>query len=99
MRSYAEDVEFLKSCHIGILALSDRNTGSRICIVPQWQGRVMTSTPQGERGARFGWINRTLIAAGSTLAHFNPVGGEKRLWIGPEGGPNSFYFAPGAAQT
>lgn len=99
MRSYAEDVEFLKSCHIGILELSDRNTGSRICIVPQWQGRVMTSTPQGERGTSFGWINRALIASGSTLAHFNPVGGEERLWIGPEGGPNSFYFAPGAAQT
>lgn len=98
--NYAEDVDFLKSCQIETLELSDETpAGARVCIVPQWQGRVMTSTTRGERGAGFGWINRPLIASKSTLPHFNPVGGEERFWLGPEGGPYSFYFAPGAAQN
>lgn len=98
--NYAEDVDFLKSCQTEILELSDETpAGARVCIVPQWQGRVMTSTARGEREAGFGWINRPLIASKSTLPHFNPVGGEERFWLGPEGGPYSFYFARGAAQS
>lgn len=99
MNRYNEDLEFLKSCHIETVELSDHTTGSRLCIVPQWQGRVMTSTFRRERGPSFGWINRKLIASKTTLAHFNPYGGEERFWLGPEGGPYSLYFAPGAAQT
>ncbi len=59
------------------------------------QGRVLTSavTPDGRS---FGWVNQELIASGKVQPHINAVGGEDRLWLGPEGGQYSIFFAPGA---
>jgi hypothetical protein len=57
---------------------------------------VMTSTAQGSTGRSFGWINRKLIASGTVAAHINVFGGEDRVWLGPEGGQFSLFFAPGA---
>ena len=59
----------------------------------------MTSTAAGTGGPGYGWINRSLIASGVRKSQFNPFGGEERLWLGPEGGPFSLYFAPGAEQV
>ncbi len=70
---------------------------SRIVIAPEYQGRVMTSTSEGENGMSYGWINHDLIASGEVLAHINPVGGEERFWLGPEGGQYSVFFKAGSA--
>lgn len=56
----------------------------------------MTSTADGDGGDSYGWINYRFIEAGEQSQQFNPVGGEERFWIGPEGGAFSYYFKPGA---
>ncbi len=91
-RQYGYNRDFLKS-HIPVIELM-RNR-SAVLIVPGWQGRVMTSTSEGDNGFSFGWINRDLISSGKTLPHINPFGGEERLWLGPEGGQFSVYFEKG----
>jgi hypothetical protein len=88
-KQYGFNREFLKK-HVYIIEL--RNAGSAVTIVPAWQGRVMTSTADGDSGFSFGWINRELIASGKILPHINAFGGEERLWLGPEGGQFSIFF-------
>jgi hypothetical protein len=93
--TFGRDVAFL-SQYTQTIVLKDRRGRARVAVAPAWQGRVMTSTGQGETGLSLGWINRSLIASGQRLPHFNPVGGEDRLWLGPEGGQFSIYFARNA---
>ncbi|HUX55948.1 MAG TPA: DUF6786 family protein [Bacteroidales bacterium] len=76
-------------------AIELNNLNSAITLVPEWQGRVMTSTAEGDTGYSFGWINRKLIASGKILPHINAYGGEERLWLGPEGGQFSIFFSKG----
>jgi hypothetical protein len=55
----------------------------------------MTSTATGDTGVSFGWLKHDLIEAKEKKAQFNPVGGEERFWLGPEGGQYSLYFKQG----
>jgi len=93
--TFGNDVAFLKQ-HVSVAILSDAEGMAKVAVVPSMQGRVMTSTAEGDSGASFGWINRDLIASGEVLPHMNPYGGEDRFWLGPEGGQFSIYFAKGA---
>ena len=93
--TFSADLRFLRQ-HTPIVVLRDAGGESLVAVAPAWQGRVMTSSAQGSQGRSFGWINRKLIASGQRLPHFNPLGGEDRLWLGPEGGQFSIYFAQGA---
>jgi hypothetical protein len=93
--TFGEDAAFLKG-HTELIVLSDKKDQARVAISPAWQGRVMTSTAQGNSGLSFGWINRELIASGKLLPHMNAFGGEDRFWMGPEGGQFSIFFAKGA---
>ena len=79
--------------YVKILELTNKNAS--IVIVPDWQGRVMTSSAEGDSGHSFGWINSKLIASGEIQPHINPFGGEERLWLGPEGGQYSIFFSKG----
>ena len=72
------------------------DTGATIAVWPAMQGRVLTSSAEGAAGRSFGWINQDLIASGKVQQHINAVGGEDRLWLGPEGGQYSIFFAPKA---
>lgn len=63
-----------------------------VLLIPELQGRVMTSSCNGAKGFSFGWINYDLISSKKIVEHFNPCGGEERFWIGPEGGQFSIYF-------
>jgi len=89
---YGFNRDFLKK-HTTIIELKTAN--SAIVLVPSWQARVMTSTAEGDSGFSFGWINRDLINSGKLLPHINAFGGEERLWLGPEGGQFSIFFAKG----
>jgi hypothetical protein len=89
---YGFNRDFLKK-HISIIEL--KNGNSAIVLSPSWQGRVMTSTAEGDSGFSFGWINRELIASGKIQSHINAYGGEERLWLGPEGGQFSIFFSKG----
>lgn len=91
--SFGEVVSFVEQ-HSKLLVLSDRG-GAMIAVWPAMQGRVLTSSLAGPSGLGYGWINRELVASGKIAQHMNAVGGEDRIWLGPEGGQFSIFFAPG----
>jgi hypothetical protein len=91
--SFGYDLDFFKTYHKDILLLGDSN--AQVLVAPAYQGRVMTSTAEGEKGLSFGWVNHELIASGKAGEHINAVGGEDRFWLGPEGGQFSIYFKKG----
>lgn len=94
-RSFGEVVSFVNQ-HSKLIVLSEGQNGAAIAIWPAMQGRVLTSTVDGAAGLSFGWYNRNLIGSGKVQEHIYAVGGEDRLWLGPEGGQFSIFFAPGA---
>jgi hypothetical protein len=93
--TFGADLAFLQK-HTDVITLSDPLGQAQVVVVPAWQGRVMTSTASGNDGISFGWINRELIASRTLQPHMNAFGGEDRLWLGPEGGQFSIFFARGA---
>jgi hypothetical protein len=95
--TFGYDMEFLSKYKETVI-LSDSQSRSQVIIIPGWQARVMTSTANGNGGFSFGWINYKLISSGKSTPHINAFGGEERLWLGPEGGQFSIYFAKGAKQ-
>jgi hypothetical protein len=97
INTYQEDLDFLKQ-YVKPVELTSNSGNSRIAIIPSWQGRVMTSTAAGNEGFSYGWINYSFIQSGKIDDHFNAFGGEERLWLGPEGGQFSLYFAPNTTQ-
>lgn len=99
MGTYAYDKDFLSHYGIETLELKTDDGLSRVLLAPALQGRVMTSTTDGDAGMSYGWINHSFIEEGSVSLQFNPNGGEERLWIGPEGGPFSWFFRPGEEQV
>ncbi len=96
--SYGYDLDFLEANDVNVHELVDETSSARVMVVPQWQGRVMTSTAADLEGKSYGWINYDLIDSKEVSDQFNPFGGEERFWLGPEGGPFSIYFKPGDAQ-
>ncbi len=94
--TFGYDVAFLEK-HQETLILKDNE--AMIAVVPDYQGRVMTSTAKGMSGMSFGWLNYKLIASGENAPHFNNYGGEERFWLGPEGGQFSVFFKPGVSFT
>lgn len=91
---FKADVNFLKR-FTGIIVLEDASGKSKVAVSPALQGRVMTSTSEGDSGLSYGWINRAAFLSGDTSDHINVFGGEDRFWLGPEGGQFSIYFAGG----
>lgn len=89
--AFANDVAFL-SKHVRTIVLKAGK--SQVAVVPNYQGRVMTST-DGVSGLSYGWINRELISEGRLRKHINAFGGEDRFWLGPEGGQFSIFFKNG----
>jgi uncharacterized RmlC-like cupin family protein len=99
--TFQEDVAFLKK-HTDVVVL--KKGEQRIAVVPQYQGRVMTSTTSAQSGSSFGWLNYDVIKKGIRPAaetkgkleeHIYVFGGEERFWIGPEGGQFGIFFKPG----
>ena len=97
--NYGYDVEFFARKKIKTIELKDAESNASVLIIPEYQGRVMTSSVNGNEGTSFGWINYKFIEEGKLSSQFNPYGGEERLWLGPEGGPFSVYFRPGTEQV
>ena len=89
--SYGYDAQFLKQHTRNVLELANAD-GAKVLLSADYQGRVMTSSASGDSGLSFGWLNYDLIAARQKKKQFNPVGGEERFWLGPEGGQYSIYF-------
>ena len=87
---FEKDLSFLRKYDDSIVVLSRGN--SRVIVSPKYQAKVFTSTP-GD-GSSFGWINYKAFDA-EPDPHMNAYGGENRIWLGPEGGPFSLFFARG----
>jgi len=96
--TYGYDLAFLKAHKLNFIELKDGTSKASLILIPELQGRVMTSSADGNEGRSFGWINYKLIESGVVSGQFNPYGGEERLWFGPEGGPFSIYFPKGKEQ-
>jgi len=92
--TFGDDLKFLEK-HTEVIVLSDSKGSSQVAVLPEMQGRVMTSSAEGTAGLSFGWINRELIGSGKVAEHINVFGGEDRFWIGPEGGQFSIFFKNG----
>jgi hypothetical protein len=92
VRSFADDVALLRR-HVEVVVLQDGD--ARLAVVPAYQGRVMTSSAEGDGGVGFGYINDEAVAAGPVAPRINVFGGEDRFWLGPEGGQYAIFFQPG----
>ena len=92
--TFQKDVDFLKK-YTEIIVLQDASGQGKVAISAALQGRVMTSTSDGDNGLSYGWINKQAFLSGDTSEHFNAYGGEDRIWLGPEGGQFSIYFSKG----
>jgi len=92
--TFGFDLEFIKK-YKSTLVLSDKEGKAKVLLVGDYQARVMTSSAHGDGGKSYGWINYKLIESGRIPQHINPVGGEDRFWMGPEGGQYSIFFKKG----
>ena len=94
MGLFGYDHQFLSKFD-SIILLKSRNGEAQVIVSSKYQGKVFTSTAEGNNGRSFGWINYKAFT-NSVDTHMNAYGGENRLWLGPEGGPFSLYFPEGA---
>jgi len=76
MGSYGYDLAYLSGKGINVEELKSPDGKSKLMVVPAWQGRVMTSTTDGDEGASYGWINYRFIDSREVSPQFNPFGGE-----------------------
>ncbi|ANH81788.1 hypothetical protein A8C56_13065 [Niabella ginsenosidivorans] len=93
--TFGYDLRFLQQKDSGLVVLKSADGASQVIVSPRYQAKVFTSTANGPDGSSFGWVNYKAFT-GDADAHMNAYGGEDRLWLGPEGGPFSLYFKPGA---
>jgi hypothetical protein len=96
--SFGYDLNFLQQ-HQEVIILKENNGKSQLIVIPEYQGRVMTSTANGLAGESYGWVNYDLVASEKLEEHINVFGGEDRFWIGPEGGQYSIFFKKGTEFT
>ncbi len=82
--NFAEDLTFLRE-FAKPAVLKDSTSKSAIAIIPEWQGRVITSSVE-ENGRSFGWLNYATIENGK-IDEFSTYGGEDRFLTGPEIAP------------
>lgn len=92
--TFGYDLNFLKQ-HQQTIVLKANQGQSQVVVVPEYQGRVMTSTADGLNGKSYGWLNYELISDNQLVPKINAFGGEDRFWLGPEGGQYSIFFKPG----
>jgi hypothetical protein len=93
--TFGYDLAFLKKYKEAVVLSAPDNADAQAIIMPAYQGRVMTSTADGDWGNSYGWINYGLIESGQYQPHMNGFGGEERFWLSPEGGQFSVYFKKG----
>ena len=92
--SFGYDLQFLSRYDSPYVLQSDGGK-ARIIVSAKYQGKVFTSTADGDSGRSFGWVNYKAFD-GPPDPHMNGYGGENRLWLGPEGSRFSLFFQPGS---
>lgn len=84
------DLDFLRKKD-NVVVLRDSSGDAEVIVSAKYQGKVFTSTAEGDTGKSFGWINYKAFN-GPIDPHMNAYGGEDRLWLGPEGGKFALFF-------
>lgn len=69
-----------------------------IAVSGTYQGRVFTSSSNGLEGKSYGWINWDLISNKKHQTTMARLGGESRVWFGPEFGKYAIFFEPNKIQ-
>ncbi|RKR15349.1 hypothetical protein CLV91_1434 [Maribacter vaceletii] len=87
--TFGEDLEVINSV-ISPVILKDRER--QIVVSSEFQGRIFTSTSQGLGGTSYGWFNKNILLSDSVLVNRSKIGGEGRIWFGPDQGPNTIFF-------
>jgi hypothetical protein len=93
-KKFGEDAAFILKYTDGFVLSIGKQ---KIIVVPKYQGRIMTSTANGDDGFSFGWMNNSLIESGKFGENFSAFGGEDRFWIGPEAGKYGIFYDKGKA--
>jgi hypothetical protein len=96
--TFGYDLSYLSKYDSSLLVLKDASSQSQLIVSAAYQGKVFTSTADGEQGKSLGFINYKVFEAGVLDEHINTYGGENRLWLGPEGGQYSIFFKKGEEQ-
>lgn len=96
--TFGYDVNYLSEKDSLIILKSD-DGNAQVIVSAKYQAKVFTSTANGMEGISLGFVNYKFFDAGVVDEHMNGFGGENRLWLGPEGGQYSIFFAPGAEQN
>jgi hypothetical protein len=91
--TFGYDLDFLKQ-NDSLVILKGNNGRAKVIVSAKYQGKVFTSTADGDTGRSFGWINYKAFTT-TIDPHMNVYGGEDRLWLGPEGGQYAVFFKPG----
>ena len=94
--SYGEDRDFVSS-YIPVTELVQPGGKGRLLVAGALQGRVLTSSANGDQGRSYGWINRAHFTSGVISKKMNVYGGEERFWLGPEGGQFALFFEKGSS--
>ncbi len=76
-----------------------QNGDAMIAVSGIYQGRIFTSSVNGINGKSYGWINWDLIEKNKHAENIAYLGGESRLWFGPDHGPFSLFHPPGVEQV
>jgi hypothetical protein len=88
--TFGYDLDFLRKKD-SVVVLRDSSGQAEVAVSAKYQGKVFTSTAEGDTGKSFGWINYKAFN-GPLDPHMNAYGGEDRLWLGPEGGKFALFF-------
>jgi len=88
--TFGYDLDFLRKKD-NVVVLRDSSGDAAVIVSAKYQGKVFTSTAEGDTGKSFGWIDYKAFD-GPVDPHMNAYGGEDRLWLGPEGGKFALFF-------
>lgn len=94
--SFGHDLEILNGVD-DLAILSDSN--AMIAVSGKYQGRIFTSTSRGLTGKSYGVFNKDVLRDSNWKQNLSKLGGEGRMWFGPEIGKYAIFFAPGTEQT
>ena len=90
--TFGHDLERLRAVE-GLEILQDGD--AMIAVSGVYQGRVFTSSAKGMHGKSYGWFNKEVLDNGLHAERMADLGGESRLWFGPEFGEFSLCFEKG----
>ncbi|RRQ48619.1 hypothetical protein DZC72_13085 [Maribacter algicola] len=91
--SFEADLDILKNIN-DIHVLQTEN--AMVAVSGNLQGRVFTSSSKGLKGKSYGWFKRKAILDGSFKIQFSGLGGEDRMWFGPQYGKYNVFFKKGS---